>query len=387
MIEAIQTWLADRNAPEWLQSPLAWLAIACVVLVVPVILRMLFARKEQQPEQPSDPRRRSSGGVFGPLTDALAQQIPESEKERVEFGQMLRQAGLYSPTARSSVYAYRFVLMVFPLFCTALLIIFSPPEHTFRIAIAGGIITAVLSITPRLWVYFRRSNRIAEINAGLADMLDMLGMCLGGGMPLSQSLDHVSKNLTAYPALGEELQIMRRQSDVGSMRMALTDWANRVDTPEVRQVATLLTRGDQLGASISGSLLEQADHFRSTRKNLANQQANRLPVFLTFPLLFCFAPAALIILMSPAFLELQEFFDPDNGKNPLANNQTISTQRIVDTLNQLDQNVDPVQSINNIRPDLTGSPLGDERFRRPQVPQGNYQPRNTVNPYLPLDSD
>src|SRR6185295_4720568 len=97
----------------------------------------------------------------------------------------------------------------------------------------------------------------------------------------------------------------------------------------------LLTRGDQLGASISGSLLEQADHFRSTRKNLATLQSNRLPVFLTFPLLFCFAPAALIVLMSPAFMELSEFFDPSTGKNPLANNETISTQRIVDTLGAL----------------------------------------------------
>jgi tight adherence protein C len=204
-------------------------------------------------------------------------------------------------------------------------------------------------------------------------MLDMLGMRLGGGMPLSQSLDHVSKNLTAYPSLGEELQIMRRQADVGSLRMALADWANRIDSPEVRQVATLLTRGDQLGASISGSLLEQADHFRTTRKNLANLQANRLPVFLTFPLLFCFAPAALIVLMSPAFLELSEFFDPDNGKNPLANNESISTQRIVDTLNELDQD------ISETRP--RSSVLSDPRFQRPQRRQGDLPRRRSDNPY------
>jgi tight adherence protein C len=374
MLQDIQTWLADRGAPEWLQSPVAWFGIACFVLAVPVILRLLFSKKKEEfAERPVDPRR-PQGGVFGPLTDALASQIPESEKERVEFNQMLRQAGLYSPTARSSIYAYRFLLMVFPLFCAGLLAIFSPPSQTWMILIGGGVVAALLSITPRLWVYFRRQRRVAEINAGLADMLDMLGMCLGGGMPLSQSLDHVSKNLTAYPSLGAELQIMRRQSDVGSLRMALADWANRIDSPEVRQVATLLTRGDQLGASISGSLLEQADHFRSTRKNLANLQANRLPVFLTFPLLFCFAPAALIVLMSPAFMELSEFFDPSTGKNPLANNETISTQRIVDTLGELDQNIDTT-----VRPG-SSSVLSDPRFQRPQRRQGQLPRRRSADP-------
>jgi tight adherence protein C len=149
----------------------------------------------------------------------------------------------------------------------------------------------------------------------------------------------VAKNLTSYPALGEELQIMRRQAEVGSLRLALRDWANRVDTHEVRQVATLLARGDALGTALSGSLLDQADHFRTARKQLATLQANRMPVFLTFPLLFCFAPAVLIILMSPALLQVSEFLNPQNPNNPLTGNNTISTQRIADQLTSLNQDI------------------------------------------------
>src|SRR5437867_498810 len=242
-------------------------------------------------------------GVFGAWTEALATQIPESAKERQEFGAILKQAGLYSRTARASVYAYRFLLLVFPLVCAGLLAVASPPEQTWKIMGLGGIAAAILSIIPRLYVWYRRRVRLAQINGGLADMLDMLSMCLGGGMSISASLEHVAKNLTSYQALSEELNIMRRQADVGSLRMALTDWANRIDTPEVRQVATLLARGDSLGTSLSGSLLDQADHFRTARKQLATLQANRMPVLLTFPLLFCFAPAVLIILMSPAMLQ------------------------------------------------------------------------------------
>jgi tight adherence protein C len=290
---------------------------------------------------PSAPRPKLNEptGVFGAWTDAFASQIPESDKERREFGAILRQAGFYSKTARASVYAYRFLLLVFPLVCAGLIAIASPPGQTWKILFAGGIAAAVLSIIPRLYVWYRRRTRLTQINGGLADMLDMLGMCLGGGMSISASLEHVAKNITNYPALSEELFIMRRQAEVGSLKMALADFASRIDTPEVRQVSTLLVRGEALGTSLSGSLLDQADHFRTAKKQLATLQANRMPVLLTFPLLFCFAPAVLIILMSPALIQVSEFLNPTNSDNPLAANGTISTQRVVDTLNNLNQDV------------------------------------------------
>jgi tight adherence protein C len=290
------------------------------------------------------PFAESTGGVFGSWTEALASQIPESEKERREFGALLKQAGLYSKTARASVYAYRFLLLVFPLVCAGLIAISSPADQTWKIMGLGGILAAILSIIPRLFVWYRRKVRLAQMNGGLADMLDMLSMCLGGGMSISASLDHVAKNLMSYPALSEEIQIMRRQAEVGSLRIALADWASRVDTPEVRQVATLLARGEALGTSLSGSLLDQADHFRTAKKQFATLQANRMPVFLTFPLLFCFAPAVLIILMSPALLQISDFMDPNNTNNPLRNNDTLNTQRLAQTIGSIDQNMSAANS-------------------------------------------
>src|SRR5262245_13753185 len=132
------------------------------------------------------------GGVFGTWTEALAAQIPESAKERKEFGALLKQAGFYSPTARASVYAFRFLLLAFPLFCAGIMAIAAPPGEGWKIMGLGGIVAAVLSIIPRLYIWYRRRIRLAEINGGLADMLDMLSMCLGGGMSILASLAHVA---------------------------------------------------------------------------------------------------------------------------------------------------------------------------------------------------
>jgi tight adherence protein C len=347
IIPRIQEFLAQ---PDLWRQPTTWVCVACGACALLLIARLMFSRKKPAEAATPSTGRPNHGGAFGSLTPALASQIPESQKEKKEFGQMLKQAGMYSPTARASVYAFRFLLMVFPLVVAGILAI-AEPQHTWRYMMGGGVCAAVLSIIPRLYVWVTKQRRLRQINEGLSDMLDMLSMCLGGGMPLAASLDHVSKNIApSYPALAEELQIMKKQTEVHSLRMALAEWAGRLDTPEVRQVATILTRGDYLGSSLSGSLRDQADHFRTTRKQLATMQANRTPVLLTFPLMFCFAPAVLILLMSPAFLQLSDFFNPSS--NPLAGNEqiNISTSRIVNTLNDLNQDPSAIRDANRSEP-------------------------------------
>ena len=322
-------WSSAYNA-----STTAWCIFGAVVFSILFIVRRMTRGKvhaeapapKPMSEQELDVSLRAPGqnGVFGLFTDALAAQLPEREKERNEFRQLLRQAGLYSRTARVSIYALRFVLMFVPVVTACVLALISPAEYAIRILIIGGIIGGSLSIIPRLYVFFRRSHRLTDIRAGLSDMMDMLSMCLGGGMPLSPSLDHVAHNLESYPALAEELLILKRQAEVGSLKRALADFADRIDLPQVRQVAGLLARGEQLGSRLSATLLDQADHFRSTRRQLATMQANKTPVILTLPLMFCFAPAVLILLMSPTALQLTEFLRPSQGDAVLDGNATTN---------------------------------------------------------------
>lgn len=338
LISNLQSLMASF-AQQLTDDPLLWIP----VLAVPVALMLVMMIWRKRPSEGDVPRARQfedgSRGLFGPLTDALAAQLPESRKEGSEFYQLLRQAGLYSRSARASVYAARFVLLFIPLVIALIAAILSPREVAFRILIVGGIVAAGLSIIPRFYVLVRRNRRQLQIRHGLADMMDMLSMCLDSGMPLSPSLDHVAKNLSNYPALGEELQIVKRQAEVSSLRTALNDFSSRVDMPEVRQVAGLLARGEQHGHQLANSLHEQADHFRQTRRQLATMHANRTPVILTFPLMFCFAPSVLILLMSPALLQLSNFFNPSEGNSILDGNERLDTGGIVRTLDELDQNL------------------------------------------------
>jgi tight adherence protein C len=281
-------------------------------------------------------------GFFGPLSKALAAQIPESGKENRDFKLLLRQAGLYGPTAGTTIYAARFVMLVVPMIIAGICAVMADTGSTFGILAAGAMASAILSVVPRLYVFFRRRIRMQRVRQGLADTIDMLSMCTSGGLGISESLQHVSGQLSAYPELAQELLILKRQAEVGSLRQALNDLTARVDLPEIRQLATLLTRGTKLGTQVSGSLNEQADHLRTARRQMATSRANKTPVKMVLPVLFCFAPAALILLTAPAVLELRDFLVPPQEQiSQTSSTPTFGTRAIVNALDDLDQRPTP----------------------------------------------
>src|SRR6476659_4703479 len=161
LITRLQETLSE---PDLWSKPATWIAVGCGVLVLMLVVRLIFRRKKPAEAQAASRRvdPRANGGAFGALTPALASQIPESEKEKKEFGQMLKQAGMYSPTARASVYAFRFLFMIFPLIVAGILAV-AEPEFTWRHLIAGGICAAVLSIIPRLYVWVVKQRRLRMI--------------------------------------------------------------------------------------------------------------------------------------------------------------------------------------------------------------------------------
>ena len=133
-----------------------------------------------------------SQGALGPLTRALAAQIPETQKERRDFRLLLRQAGIYRPGAAATIYALRFVLLLAPLVAAGVWAILADESQTWKILVLGGITAGALSVIPRLYVFVRRRRRRARIRSGLPDTIDMMSMCFSGGLGLNESLQHVA---------------------------------------------------------------------------------------------------------------------------------------------------------------------------------------------------
>jgi tight adherence protein C len=330
---------------EWGTTILVFLASSAAFFIISRLWIRRPSAEERRlrglaSQEPID--KQAGQGIFGPLTPALAAQIPESKKETRDFQILLRQAGIYGPTAQTTIYALRFVFLFVPLVVTGVWAVVAEPADTWKILAWGILTSAGLSVIPRLYVFFRRRRRMQRIRWGLPDTIDMLSMCTTGGLGLSESLEHVTGQMASYPELAQELTILRRQAEVGSLKQALVDFAARVDLPEVRQLTALLTRGSRLGTQLAGSLNEQADHLRTTRRQVATAQANKTPVKLVFPILFCFAPAALILLTGPALLELHDFLVPRQEVAEEAEpGEAFGTGQIIRAMQDLDQKAQP----------------------------------------------
>lgn len=267
-------------------------------------------------------------GIFGAWAPALAAQLPESEAEQKEFRQMLRQAGIYHPRASETIFALRFVLLVAPLVIAGILAVLLDRRYTGTVMIAGVVVAAILVVVPRLYIFFRRRRQMQRIRDGLADVIDMLGMCVSGGLPLSAGLEQVARRMTAYPECSNELLLLKRQAELGGIKRALEDFTQRVNLPEASQLAGLLLRNTNLGTELVGALRQQADHLRLARRQAAETEANKTPIKLVFPIMFCFAPAVLILLTAPAIMQLQDFLTSNPATDILRRNP-FSHQSIV----------------------------------------------------------
>jgi tight adherence protein C len=92
---------------------------------------------------------------------------------------------------------------------------------------------------------------------------------------------------------------------IGASRTAVfKSFAERVPAPETQAFVRAIVTADQLGVSLSRTLRVQAQDARVRRQMVAEQRANKTPVKILFPTVFCIFPALFIVVLAPAVLVL-----------------------------------------------------------------------------------
>ena len=246
--------------------------------------------------------------VFGSATPALAALMPESDVPRVESD--LKRAGYYQPHARQNLSAIRFVLILASLSFFGVLLLLSPPEYEVYLGVAMLVASGALWAIPRLIIQNRGAERRSQMERAMPDMLDMLNMCVSQGLTIRDSIKRIATDLRpVYPALAGELAIVTDQSEVGSMQIALDNFAERVDVPEVDSFVSLINQSERMGTSVSDALTEYSNTMRESLRQRTDEKANSASFKLMFPTVLFMMPAVFMFLMGPAILELQDFFD------------------------------------------------------------------------------
>jgi tight adherence protein C len=169
--------------------------------------------------------------------------------------------------------------------------------------IAGLAVILVSYLLPVLWLKSRVTKRQDRIRKGLPDALDMLTVCASAGLGFDQAMQRVSEHWST--PIGLEFGRVISEMEMGlARRDALRNMAERLDVLELSSFVSFLLQSEQLGMSISDTLHAQADQMRIERRFRAQEQAQKIPTRMLFPMVFLIFPALLAIVLGPSLPRL-----------------------------------------------------------------------------------
>jgi tight adherence protein C len=154
-------------------------------------------------------------------------------------------------------------------------------------------------VVPLTLLRMRAQRRGDQIDGELPELIDSLVVTIEAGIGLGGALRLSSKELRG--PLGEEIHLMLQEQSMGlSSNAAMQSMLKRADTPSMRSFVRAVTQGENLGVSLGEIMRGLAVEMRSRRRARAEARAQKAPVKMLFPLVFCIFPAILITLLYPA---------------------------------------------------------------------------------------
>jgi tight adherence protein C len=240
------------------------------------------------------------------LPKVAAPLIPDSESQRTRLQTRLLHAGLYGRQALVFFLAVKMTLMLLPWLLGVGAGVAGLLNLRYGIPL-GAVLSIGGMLGPGLWLNQKKAQRHALLRRALPDMLDVLVICMEGGLSLAAALRRVAGELRAlHPVLGLEINIVLREVQLGQpLAEGLRHFAERSDLDEVRTLAALIEQTERFGAGLTKALRTHAETLRFQRSQDAEESAQRASAKVLFPTLLFLFPAMFVIILGPAALQLR----------------------------------------------------------------------------------
>lgn len=173
--------------------------------------------------------------------------------------------------------------------------------------VAGAIAALTL---PDALLRLRGRQRIAAIEQGLPDALDLLSICVNASLGLDAALERTGREIApVHPAIAEEFRAgVIRLRLAQDQRAALTEFGGPFGSESLRRLTASLAQSIEVGVPLTTALRTLSKDLRQHQVAKFEAAASRLPVILTIPLVLFFMPTVLLIVAGPALLQLVRNF-------------------------------------------------------------------------------
>lgn len=160
------------------------------------------------------------------------------------------------------------------------------------LACAAGVLVGFLS--PQLYLLLARRKWQDDIERQLPGALDLLCLTVMAGSTFEAGVRTVSVRTTG--TLADALKQVVAASKFSSMTAALGTLADNAGVKTLTIFVASLKQAEDSGMAVADILRSQAESIRATRRLQVEEQINKLPMKMTFPIMLIFMSFMLMIL-------------------------------------------------------------------------------------------
>lgn len=173
------------------------------------------------------------------------------------------------------------------------------------------VLTVLASLTGyvavNFWLYQRGYDRAEQMQKSLPDALDLLTISVEAGLGFDSALSQVARN-TDGP-VSEEFARVLTEMQIGMGRsQAMRSLGERTTLAELRGFANAMVQADSFGIPVGQVLRVQSAEMRLKRRQRAEEMAQKVPVKIMVPLIFCILPTLFISVLGPAVITILKSF-------------------------------------------------------------------------------
>jgi tight adherence protein C len=160
---------------------------------------------------------------------------------------------------------------------------------------------------PNMVIYQMGYNRREQMRRELPDAMDLLTISVEAGLAFDAALSQVARNTTG-PIADEFFRVLQEMQIGLGRSEAMRALGERTDLPELRAFVTAMVQAEAFGIPIAQVLRIQAKEMRVKRTQRAEELAQKVPVKILFPLIFCILPALFVVILGPAAIQIYQSF-------------------------------------------------------------------------------